>query len=100
MRPFALLLLAGMLLAPSTGWTRAAPDKGSSGYWVKEGEKLYQAGKYREAAEALIKAQNLEPNPRLIYNIARAFDQAGDVVTALQYYQQYVGSAEGTDATL
>jgi tetratricopeptide (TPR) repeat protein len=68
---------------------------------VKEGERLYNAGKYREAAEALKKAQDLQPNPRLLYNIARSYEQAGELREALSYYQQYVGTkTEDTDPTL
>jgi tetratricopeptide (TPR) repeat protein len=93
------LLLAGWLLAPATGWTKPPAEK-SAAAWVKDGERLYKAGKYREAAEALLKAQALDPHPRLVYNIARAYDQAGALSDALTYYQQYVGSEEGTDPVL
>lgn len=67
---------------------------------VKEAGRLYERAKYREAAELLKKAQELEPHPRLVYNIARALDQAGDLAAALEYYRQYVSSTEGTDPTL
>ena len=67
---------------------------------VKEAEKLYQAGKYLEAAEALKKAYDDKPHPNLIYNIARAYEQAGDIRGALEYYQRYIASKEGTDSAL
>lgn len=67
---------------------------------LKEGERLYQQGEYRKSAEVLIQANELSPNPRLLYNIARAFDQAGDARRAVSYYQQYVNSPEGTDSQL
>src|SRR5947209_1819516 len=67
---------------------------------IREGERLYQSGQYKQAAETLIKAQALEPDPRLVYNIARAYDQAGELDLALDYYQRYVNSTEGTDPTL
>ena len=67
---------------------------------VKEGDHLYQAAKYKEAAETLKQAYAIEPNPKLLYNIARAYDQAGELRSAVDYYQRYVGSTEGTEATL
>jgi tetratricopeptide (TPR) repeat protein len=66
---------------------------------VKEGDRLYKDNKYREAAEALQKAYELEPQPVLLYNIARAFDQAGELKLALDNYRQFVGQ-EGADAQL
>jgi tetratricopeptide (TPR) repeat protein len=67
---------------------------------VHEAERLYQQGRYHDAAERLKEAEALSPNPRLVYNIARAYDQAGELDLALQYYQEYVNSPEGTDPTL
>lgn len=72
----------------------------SYGALLKEGERLYQQGEYRKSAEVLIQANELSPNSRLLYNIARAFDQAGDLRKAVSYYQQYVNSTEGTDSQL
>lgn len=92
-----LVALIGFLLV---GPALARPEANASAKWIREGERLYQAGQYREAAEALLRAEALEPNPRLIYNIARAYDQAGELVTALRYYQEYVGSREGADPSL
>jgi len=66
---------------------------------VKQAEKLYLQAKYKEAAELLKKANDIEPKPTLIYNLARALDQAGDLPAALEYYRQYVASPD-TDTTL
>jgi hypothetical protein len=67
---------------------------------VRQAQKLYQRGKYHDAAETLEKAQALAPDPRLTFNIARAYDQAGELEKALDAYQRYVGSPRGTDPTL
>jgi len=66
---------------------------------VKEGDRLYKDNKYREAAEALKKAYDLEPAGVLLYNIGRAYDQAGELKIALDYYRQFVGQ-EGVDPGL
>lgn len=100
LRLTALLGFFAFLALPSAGGAAPAPDKSKASYWIKEAEQLYQAGRFHEAAEALLKAQKLEPHPRLIYNIARAYDQAGELMGALDYYQQYVNSKEGTDVQL
>jgi tetratricopeptide (TPR) repeat protein len=67
---------------------------------VKEAERRYLAGDYAAAAELLVKAQAIEPNPRLVYDIARAYDQAGEADKALRYYQAYIGLRDGTDPPL
>src|SRR6185436_3574873 len=41
-----------------------------------------------------------DPHPRLLYNIARAYDQANDFSNALDYYRQYVSSESDTDPAL
>lgn len=66
---------------------------------MREANRLYERGKYREAAELLLQANQIAPNPRLVYNIAKAYDQAGDLEVALGYYQEYV-SSELTDPEL
>lgn len=67
---------------------------------VKEAGKLYDDGKYREAAETLKAAHDLDPNTKLLYNIARAYDQAGDLAASLDYYRQYVAAGEDLDPSL
>lgn len=67
---------------------------------VKAAEQLYSAGKYKDSAERLIEAYAYKPHPRLIYNIARAYDQAGELELSLEFYQRYINSQEGTDPTL
>ncbi len=67
---------------------------------VKQGEGQYHDGKYADAAATLKQAYEIEPNSNLLYNIARALEQGGNLPDALDYYQRYVASTEGTDATL
>jgi tetratricopeptide (TPR) repeat protein len=97
MRLAFALMLALALAPPAAQAQRGA--RGASAL-IKEGERLYHAGKYREAAEVLKKAHGASPHPRLIFNIAVAYENAGDLREALSYYQQYVGNSEGTDPSL
>jgi tetratricopeptide (TPR) repeat protein len=99
MRLAFLLLMVLLAGTPSPAWAQKGAK--SAAALVKEGERLYNSGKYREAAEALKKAQDLQPNPKLIYNIARAYERSGDLREALSWYQQYVGlKAEDSDPAL
>jgi tetratricopeptide (TPR) repeat protein len=58
---------------------------------AKEGDRFYKEGKYKEAAESLAKAYAIDPNPTLLYNQARALDQAGDLKASLAAYREFVG---------
>ncbi|MCK8497581.1 tetratricopeptide repeat protein [Myxococcus fulvus] len=91
------VLSAALALSPPVAFAQRAKNPAAL---IKEGERLYQAGKYQEAADALKKAHEAQPNPRLIFNIAVALENAGDLREALSWYQQYVGNTEGTDPAL
>ena len=80
---FLAVALAGML-------TQAAPNARATAL-AKDAERLYKEGQYREAAKLLEEAQALEPNPKFIYNMARAYDQAGELQPALDAYGKYIG---------
>ncbi|MGV3619441.1 MAG: tetratricopeptide repeat protein [Archangium sp.] len=58
---------------------------------AKDADRLYKDNKYKEAAEKLREAYDIEPSGLYLYNIARAYDQAGELETALEYYRGYVG---------
>jgi len=92
MRPLALvaLLLAGHAFAAPK-----ASDQAKD--LAKEADKLYKDNKYAEAAEKLQQAYDLEPNPTYLYNIARAWDQAGELQKSLDTYRKYV--AQPSDQT-
>src|SRR4051812_6291443 len=66
---------------------------------AKDGDRLYKEGKYREAADALKQAYEVDKNPVLLFNIARAYDQAGDLQIALDTYREYI-SLPDTDPQL
>src|SRR5262245_13488836 len=91
-------LAAVMALGLSLAALAAGPRPRRSAELVKDAERLYLNAKYKEAAELLKKAHELEPDPKILYNIARALDQAGDLPSALDYYRQYVASGD-TDPT-
>jgi tetratricopeptide (TPR) repeat protein len=89
-----LLLWTALLLTPVAAHAKAPSTK----ELVKQAERLYDQRKYVEAAEVLEEANEQTPDSRLVYNIARAYDQAGRTREAISYYEQYM--TEGEDAQL
>lgn len=66
---------------------------------VKQAQSQYQKEQYNEAAETLLKAYDLRPVAKLLYNSARAYEKAGDDDQAMRFYQRYI-DAEDTDPEL
>lgn len=68
---------------------------------AKDADKLYRENRYKEAAEKLQGAYDLDANPVYLYNIARALDQAGEIEASLEAYRKYVAlPSEGTSPEL
>ncbi len=89
------------LLVALTCATAAYSANPKASALAKEADRLYKDNKYKEAAETLRQAYDTEPAALYLYNIARAYDQAGELDTALEYYRTYVGlPAEDTQPDL
>ena len=54
----------------------------------------YRAGRFERAAELLREAYALEPEPVLLYNLARALEGAGEDDAAADAYRRYLASEE------
>ena len=63
---------------------------------VEEARAEFQAKRYRRAAELLEQAYALDADPRLLWNIARARDSAGDLDLARQQLTQLIASRLAT----
>ena len=58
--------------------------------FYERGREHFEAERYREAAADLERARQLDPgSANLVYNIARAYELAGDAPQALAYYHSY-----------
>ena len=58
--------------------------------YFRVARERYEAGQYREAAEALERALVLDPeSPTLVFNLARVYELLGELDRSLQYYEQY-----------
>ncbi|HEX8819941.1 MAG TPA: hypothetical protein VF794_08465 [Archangium sp.] len=94
-----LILLAALLLVPAPARAQRGGTRNPKEL-IKQAERLYDQKKYLEAAEALERANEAMPNAdsKLLYNIARAYDQGGKSQEAIHYYERY--KEKGTDPLL
>lgn len=81
--------LGAALLCLWAGLSAAANPKATA--LAKDAERLYGSGQYKDAAKLLDEAIKLDPVPKFTYNLARCYDQAGELQPALEAYRRYVG---------
>ncbi|MCY1074901.1 hypothetical protein [Archangium lansingense] len=89
--------MAALLFAPAPAHAQRGGSRNPKEL-IKQAEKLYDQKKYLEAAALLEKASESLSDTRIIYNIARAYDQAGKETEAISYYEKYL--TDGEDAQL
>ena len=65
-----------------------APGYGAASYWMNEGNRLYMAGSYEQAAAMYKKAVNLDPSQRVAWlNLGNAFYFLGRYQESLNSYE-------------
>lgn len=94
----ALWVAAAALLQPTPALAEQKPDKKTL-QLIKQASEFYEKGDYVQAAETLIRAHDRQPITKLLYNIARAYEEGGDTDKAMRYYQRYI-DAKDNDPTL
>jgi outer membrane receptor for ferrienterochelin and colicin len=82
------ILLAVVLVLRSTPAQADARTEARSHF--KRGMDSITAGKYDEGIVELQKAYQLLPHPNVLYNIARAYAEAGDLEEAVTYFRKYL----------
>lgn len=87
-RTLAAALLAVMLVLQSTSALADARTEARSHF--KKGMDSITAGKYDEGISELQKAYQILPHPNVLYNIARAYAEAGDLEEAVTYFRKYL----------
>lgn len=60
----------------------------------QESETLYKEGEFAAAASRLREAYSFDPNPDLLYNLARALEGLGEFSEAADAYERYLASAK------
>jgi tetratricopeptide (TPR) repeat protein len=56
----------------------------------EEGAELYAARDYRRAIEKFIQAYAIEPDPNLLFNIARCYEELGEAEAAIEKYETFL----------
>jgi tetratricopeptide (TPR) repeat protein len=79
-----LVLLAVLAVA-----TRAHAEPDAKAVYA-EGEKLYAAGRYLDAAEKFRAAYELDPDPAYLFNVAQAYRFGEDCTDSADYYHRFL----------
>lgn len=107
MKPLHRGLLVGALIslmAPGLhAQTQAQPEAAPAGsksvaQLNEEGTAFYQQRDYRRAIERFIQAYAMDPDPNLLFNIARSYERLGEVDAAIEKYEQFLNTP-GADAS-
>lgn len=86
-----LLCIACTLFASSAQAQESSSEEAMALY--ERGSEAFNRGEFIESAELLEQAYALEADPTLLYNIARAYESAGDLAQAREAYERYLAEA-------
>ncbi len=93
-RPFRIFAIAFAVLAMLVVVLRSTPASADARTEArshfKKGMDSITAGKYDEGISELKLAYTLLPHPNVLYNIARAYAEAGDLDEAASYFRKYI----------
>jgi len=91
-RTSILVALTAILLAPSM----AGADKEKAKEHYREGQKLFNLGKFQEASVAFETAYQLHDAPALLFNLAQCHRQLGNTDRALFFYRGFLRNVPDT----
>ncbi len=66
---------------------------------IAEAKTAYDSGDFDTAVDRLLAANRVQPNSRLLLNVARSYSKAGDCVSSAAYYRAFT-SAENAEPEL
>ena len=89
----SLLAVVGIVAVPGQAHADPTPHEQALDLFQRGGE-AYRAGKFPEAISLLTKAYDIEHDPTLLYNIARSYENVGDLDHAVATYEQYLREAK------
>jgi tetratricopeptide (TPR) repeat protein len=94
--PLCWLTSLALGLAPAAAWAAdnkanaAASSSSNVAQLNEEGAALYSARDYRRAIEKFIQAYAIDTDPNLLFNIARCYEELGEVDAAIEKYQTFL----------
>jgi tetratricopeptide (TPR) repeat protein len=88
------VLLAGLLLAPSSSW---ADPRAEARTKLVQGGELLKHGQFDEALQRFQEAYKLVPSPKIQYNFGLAYRGMGRKADALEAFERFL--AEAPDAS-
>src|SRR6187549_296475 len=93
----ALSLLAASLLHPANAHADAPSDeaameqkRAAAKSKYQQGAEAYSAGRFKDAVDLFLAADQLSPSAPLSFNIARAYEKLADDAGALRWYRDYL----------
>lgn len=91
----AASMAAGLAAAPAVAAneTRAAAapaNQASVAQLNEEGAAFYAARDYRRAIEKFIQAYAIDEDPNLLFNIARCYEELGEIDAAIEKYENFL----------
>jgi tetratricopeptide (TPR) repeat protein len=93
---FPLWLLASLAVGSTPdAWaadktSAASPGASNVAQLNEEGATLYAARDYRRAIEKFIQAYAIDADPNLLFNIARCYEELGEVDAAIEKYETFL----------
>ncbi len=91
-RAFAMLAALCMVAFASEPAAHAESTDSEARRLTVHAKTQFDAGHFREAADLLERAYAVKPSSALLYNLGRAYQQAGDKDAAIDAYQRYLAS--------
>src|SRR5262245_35190742 len=96
--PLAVLTSVAVALAPAAAVaadnrTAPAPAPASTtsvAQLNEEGAALYAVRDYRRAIEKFIQAYAVDADPNLLFNIARCYEELGEIDAAIEKYETFL----------
>ncbi len=87
---FALACMAGVAFAQPEESAKAKAEAEAAA-----GQKLFDDGKFHDAAGHFVRANEIDVQAPYIYNAATAYRLAGDCANAAKYYRSFVDATKG-----
>ena len=86
----ALLLGASPAVAQSAAGGAPAGDESPAKAAYRQGVEFFKNKQFADAIREFNKAYRLDPNPVLVFNMARAFEELKQYGSAIEYYRKYL----------